>query len=310
MERRKPYKLDEASLARAYQHVNADKNVKSWGMITAFRSLNTPKENRKLNKQLESDLRSKKLGFFKVEGRWRECQNSDINYADCPPDKLKDSIETTFFVPNIAMDDIHTLGKEYNQDSVLYGGSETKGDAFLIFRNGSHENVGKFHPNTIQQAYSKMRNTGKVFAFQREKGKKKNMANLPGSSAEKDDKLIKILPKDILNKNATFSIESYYKKSDRVVAYKDGASFLNIDVLNENDEIVWDDNLTAGQGWSYGTEFLLQRSKGPFSGWIGYTLSWTQLQFDEINFGKKKLAYPLFYCIEKPSRIWLGFLSN
>ncbi len=98
------------------------------------------------------------------------------------------------------------------------------------------------------------------------------------------------IAKDILNKNATFSIESYYKKSDRVVAYKDGASFLNIDVLNENDEIVWDDNLTAGQGWSYGTEFLLQRSKGPFSGWIGYTLSWTQLQFDEINFGKKYFA--------------------
>ena len=49
MERRKSYKLDETSLGRVYQHVNADKNVKSWGMITAFRSLNTPKENRKLN---------------------------------------------------------------------------------------------------------------------------------------------------------------------------------------------------------------------------------------------------------------------
>lgn len=98
------------------------------------------------------------------------------------------------------------------------------------------------------------------------------------------------LAKDFLDKNLTFSIESFYKKSDRVVAYKDGASFLNIDVVDENDKIVWEDNLTAGQGWSYGTEFLLQRSKGPFSGWIGYTLSWTQLQFDEINFGKKYFA--------------------
>ena len=98
------------------------------------------------------------------------------------------------------------------------------------------------------------------------------------------------LAKDFLDKNLTFSIESFYKKSDRVVAYKDGASFLNIDVIDENDKIVWEDNLTAGQGWSYGTEFLLQRSKGPFSGWIGYTLSWTQLQFDEINFGKKYFA--------------------
>ena len=81
------FKLDEASLGRVYQHVNADKNVKSWGMVTAFRSLNTPKKNRILNKQLETELRAKDLGFFKVEGRWRECQDSNIAYADCPPDK-------------------------------------------------------------------------------------------------------------------------------------------------------------------------------------------------------------------------------
>jgi hypothetical protein len=29
---------------------------------------------------------------------------------------------------------------------------------------------------------------------------------------------------------------------------------------------------------------------GRFSGWIGYTLSWTQLQFDSINFGRKYYA--------------------
>ena len=113
MERRKSYKLDEASLGRVYQHVTADKNVKSWGMVTAFRSLNTPKKNRQLNKQLEAEIRSKKLGFFKVEGRWRECQDSDVNYADCPPEKLKDSIETTFFIPNISMDDLHKFGNKY-----------------------------------------------------------------------------------------------------------------------------------------------------------------------------------------------------
>jgi len=36
--------------------------------------------------------------------------------------------------------------------------------------------------------------------------------------------------------------------------------------------------------------FLLQRKVGKFTGWIGYTLSWTQLQFDSLNFGKKFYA--------------------
>ena len=44
-------RLDEASLGRVLQHIQGKKNVKSWGMLTAFRYLNTPKENRELNKK-------------------------------------------------------------------------------------------------------------------------------------------------------------------------------------------------------------------------------------------------------------------
>ena len=190
MERQKPYKLDEASLGRVYQHVNSDKNVKSWGMVTAFRSLNSPNQNRKLNKELEAQIRGKKLGFFKVEGYWRECQDADVPYADCPNEKLKDSIETTFFIPNVSMKDIHKFGKQYNQDSVLYGGPETKGNAHLIWRNGSQDNVGKFHPNIIQQAYSKMKG-GKTFGFNDTPTKKAK----PSTT-----KLAGNLPKDIADK--------------------------------------------------------------------------------------------------------------
>ena len=224
MERRKPYKLDEASLARVYQHVNADKNVKSWGMVTAFRSLNTPKENRKLNKQLEAEIRSKKLGFFKVEGRWRECQDSDVKYSDCPPEKLKDSIETTFFVPNISMDDLHKFGNKYKQDSVLYGGPETKGNGHLIFNNGEHEDVGKFHPNTIQQAYSKMKG-GRTFAFN-DKPTKKDLS-------PKDSKLTSNLPKDIANKmvknpqtGRDIKVASALKYDDKSPVYKAATSLV------------------------------------------------------------------------------------
>ena len=197
MERQQPYKLDEASLGRVYQHVSADKNVKSWGMITAYRSANTPKENRILNKELAGTIRAKGLGFFKVEGRWRECQDVNVKYADCPTDKLVDSIEITYFVPNISMDLVHELGKKYDQDSVLYGGSETKGNAHLIFRDGSHDDVGKFHPNTIQQAYSKMKG-GRTFAFNDNPTKAKDTK--PNDTKVSTTKLTANLPKDIANK--------------------------------------------------------------------------------------------------------------
>jgi hypothetical protein len=77
-----------------------------------------------------------------------------------------------------------------------------------------------------------------------------------------------------------------------VVGYKEGASFLKIDSdSNDNSQTThWEDNITRGQGWSYGAEVLLQRRIGRLSGWIGYTLSWTQLQFDDLNFGRKFYA--------------------
>ena len=77
---------------------------------------------------------------------------------------------------------------------------------------------------------------------------------------------------------------------DDVLAYKPGASFFSIGGKDESNNPKWEDNVTPGQGWSYGTEILIQKKSGKLSGWIGYTLSWTQLQFDEINFGKKYYA--------------------
>jgi hypothetical protein len=98
--------------------------------------------------------------------------------------------------------------------------------------------------------------------------------------------------KDFLKENLALTIEGYYKKMERIVGYKEGASFLTIDDPTDPEakKISWEDNVTQGQGWSYGAEFLLQRKKGKLTGWVGYTLSWTRLQFDELNFGKKYYA--------------------
>ncbi len=93
-----------------------------------------------------------------------------------------------------------------------------------------------------------------------------------------------------LPKGLALTIEGYYKKSDDVIGYREGASFLMINDPTDANQFSWEDNITVGQSWSYGGEFLLQKKTGKWTGWVGYTLSWTQLQFDELNSGNKFYA--------------------
>jgi outer membrane receptor for ferrienterochelin and colicin len=76
------------------------------------------------------------------------------------------------------------------------------------------------------------------------------------------------------------SIEGYYKKMNNIIEYAEGASYLN---PTSN----WEDKVVVGKGWSYGAEFFLQKKTGRTTGMMGYTLSWTNRQFEAINFGNK-----------------------
>ena len=75
------------------------------------------------------------------------------------------------------------------------------------------------------------------------------------------------------------SVEGYYKRSLNLLEYKEGASFMGY-----TDD--WQKQVEVGNGWSYGVEFLLQRTVGPVTGWIGYTWSRSMRQFEHINNGK------------------------
>ena len=75
------------------------------------------------------------------------------------------------------------------------------------------------------------------------------------------------------------SVEGYYKRMSGLLSYREGASFGN--AINAN----WEDQVTQGIGNASGFEFLLQKKQGRTTGWIGYTLSWANRQFDEINSG-------------------------
>ncbi len=94
------------------------------------------------------------------------------------------------------------------------------------------------------------------------------------------------LAQDLPEKNLIITLEGYYKWSKNNLGYKPGASFLLLDDPTDAQSFTWQDNVTAGEGKSYGVELLVQKKTGKLSGWIGYTLSWTKLRFDEINFGE------------------------
>jgi hypothetical protein len=89
------------------------------------------------------------------------------------------------------------------------------------------------------------------------------------------------IAKTLFDNQYEFSVEGYYKTMDGIIEYKDGATFLN--TRSEN----WDTKVESGKGKAYGAEVFLQRKQGKVTGWIGYTLSWSKRQFDNVNFGKE-----------------------
>jgi len=80
------------------------------------------------------------------------------------------------------------------------------------------------------------------------------------------------------------SVEVYYKDMWNMLEYADGA--LPGDEINDN----VDNYFVFGQGRSYGAEVLLRKNVGQLTGWIGYTYSKTDRQFDDINEGSRFAA--------------------
>ena len=83
-----------------------------------------------------------------------------------------------------------------------------------------------------------------------------------------------------LRNNWNVSLETYYKRLQDVLDYKEGTSFQN------NFSTAWYDRVSVGKGTSYGAEFYLEKTAGRTKGWLSYTLSKTDRQFEDINGGR------------------------
>ncbi|MDX2049402.1 MAG: TonB-dependent receptor [Chitinophagaceae bacterium] len=74
------------------------------------------------------------------------------------------------------------------------------------------------------------------------------------------------------------SVELYYKSMQNQIEYREGYT---PSIKDPEEEFVF------GKGWSYGAEFFINKTRGKFTGWIGYTLSYTWRKFPGLNDGEK-----------------------
>lgn len=83
-----------------------------------------------------------------------------------------------------------------------------------------------------------------------------------------------------------FSVEAYYKQLENLITFKVGETYLGVDKT-------WGKKIeTGGKGEVYGVDFLLQKTIGKYTGWIGYTWMKNTRQFENINNGN---PYPYRY---------------
>jgi hypothetical protein len=80
---------------------------------------------------------------------------------------------------------------------------------------------------------------------------------------------------NFLDNKYELSIETYYKDMANSIEYRDGSTIM----LNEHIE----GDILSGDARAYGVEFMFKKTYGEFTGWLGYTWSKTEKQFDEIN---------------------------
>lgn len=103
--------------------------------------------------------------------------------------------------------------------------------------------------------------------------------------------------RNFFNNTLETSVETYYKKMDRLIDFKDFASLLL------NDEMEAD--IRAGKGHSYGLELYGRFTRNKIDGWVSFTYSRTYRQTPGVNFGN---TYNAAY--DKPHNLSVVFSYN
>jgi hypothetical protein len=117
---------------------------------------------------------------------------------------------------------------------------------------------------------------------------------------------------DLFGIGLSFSVEGYWKQVENTVALREGASFFQLLLSSYTNSNVnrFSDLTTQGKANAYGVEFMIRKSGKKVEGFVSYTLSKTQMQFESINNGKwfnatydRPNDVGLFICY-RPTKHW------
>jgi hypothetical protein len=83
-----------------------------------------------------------------------------------------------------------------------------------------------------------------------------------------------------------FTVETYYTDMKELVEFNQ--------IQTEEAQKVADAYLTGGKGYAYGFEVMLNRKEGRWTGWLGYSLSWTRRRFEDTYLNNGDWFYPIW----------------
>ncbi|KVV14474.1 carboxypeptidase-like regulatory domain-containing protein [Flavobacterium sp. TAB 87] len=83
----------------------------------------------------------------------------------------------------------------------------------------------------------------------------------------------------LISNKITSSFGAFYRSMKNLLEYPYG-------VTQFNEVTSFKEDLLVGTGKAYGFEFMVRKNSGKFTGWLSYTLSWSDRTFEELNNGK------------------------
>lgn len=86
-----------------------------------------------------------------------------------------------------------------------------------------------------------------------------------------------------ISKRFSSSFGAFYRSMNHLLEYPYGVTQFNEISTLKND-------LLEGKGKAYGLEFMLKKNSGKFKGWLSYTLSWSDRNFEKLNNGNAYFA--------------------
>ena len=114
--------LVESSLSRILQHIEGNR---AFGIVSAFRDMNSKKENMNKHVELKKAVRDAGYGYIEMRGGYKE----ETGFVS----------ELSLFVPNISKKDIIDMGQNNDQHSVIHKDSKE----FALIGTNKNAGVGK-----------------------------------------------------------------------------------------------------------------------------------------------------------------------